>query len=124
MKMKFTRWAGFCLTLLGNMMALCCFAQTDIDGVMMKKNNFCGGITYEYSSWKNYWEGTLKRDNQNLGTVSTQMVMAMGTYGVNNKLNILFGIPWVKTNASAGTLHGQKGVQDLSLFVKWMPLTT
>jgi len=105
-------------------MTLSCFAQTDIDGVMMKKNNFCGGLTYEYSSWKNYWEGTLKRDNQNLGTVSTQMAAAMGTYGISNKLNVLFGIPWMKTKASAGTLHGQDGVQDLSLFVKWMPVTT
>jgi hypothetical protein len=100
-----------------------CLAQTDIDGVMMKKNNFCGGLTYEYSSWKNYWEGTLKRDNQNIGTLSTKMVSVMGTYGISNKLNVLVGLPYIKTNATGGTLHGQEGVQDLSLFVKWMPVT-
>lgn len=100
-----------------------CIAQTDIDGVMMNKNNLCAGATYEYSSWKNYWEGTLKRNNLNLGTVSTQMVGVMGTYGITNKLNVIVGLPYVKTNASAGTLHGQKGVQDLSLFVKWMPVS-
>ena len=48
-------------------------AQTDMDAIMMEKNAFCVGPMYAYSSWKNYWEGTLKRDNQNLGTVSTQM---------------------------------------------------
>ena len=34
-------------------------AQTDEDAIMMTKNNFCVGGTYTYSSWKDYWEGTL-----------------------------------------------------------------
>ena len=99
----------------------CLQAQTDADAIMMTKNNFCVGGMYSYSSWTNYWEGTLKRDNQNLGTVSTQMIGVMGNYGISKKLNLLFGIPYVQTKASAGTLHGQKGIQDLSLWVKWMP---
>ena len=96
-------------------------AQTDADAIMMVKNNFCVGGMYSYSSWKNYWEGTLKRDNQNLGTVSTNMIGAMGNYGISNRLNILFSLPYVQTKASAGTLHGQKGFQDISLWLKWMP---
>ncbi|MEO5684222.1 MAG: hypothetical protein ABIQ88_16395 [Chitinophagaceae bacterium] len=96
-------------------------AQTDADAIMMTKNNFCVGGMYSYSSWKNYWEGTLKRDNQNLGTVSTQMIGVMGNYGISSKLNVLFSLPYVQTKSSAGTLHGQKGIQDLSLWVKWMP---
>ena len=98
------------------------FAQTDIDAIMMEKNAFCAGPMYSYSSWKNYWEGTLKRDNQNLGKVSTQMFGLMGNYGVTRKLNLLFAVPYVKTKASAGTLHGMKGVQDLNLFAKWRPV--
>jgi len=96
-------------------------AQTDIDAIMMEKKALCVGPMYSYSSWKNYWEGTLKRDNENLGTVSTQMIGVMGTYGVSKKLNVLFGAPYVITKASAGTLHGQKGIQDLSLFVNYVP---
>jgi hypothetical protein len=30
--------------------------------------------------------------------------------------------PYVWTKASAGTLHGMKGVQDLSVFLKWRPV--
>ncbi|MEP6726596.1 MAG: hypothetical protein ABJC98_12290 [Bacteroidota bacterium] len=96
-------------------------AQTDADAIMMTKNNFCVGGMYSYSSWKNYWEGTMKRNNLNLGTVSTRMAGVMGNYGISSKLNVLFGIPYVETKASAGTLHGQKGVQDLSLWLKYMP---
>lgn len=98
------------------------FAQTDLDGIMMSKNNFCTGLMYNNSQWNNYWEGTFKRDNQNLGTVSTQMYGLMGNYGLSDKVNLLFGIPYVQTKASAGTLHGFRGVQDLSLWVKWNPI--
>ena len=94
-------------------------AQTDIDGLMMEKNAFCVGPMAGYSSWKNYWEGTLKRDNANLGTVSTTVFSIMGNYGLTNKLNILFGLPYIKTKASAGQLKGQKGLQDLALWIKW-----
>lgn len=98
-------------------------AQTDMDAIMMNKNQFCSGLLYGYSSWDNYWEGTLKRNNENLGTVSTQSLMYMANYGITNKLNIMVGAPYVWTKASAGTLSGLKGVQDISLFVKWKPIT-
>ncbi len=100
-----------------------CLSQTDIDAVMMEKNALCIGPMVGYSSWKNYWEGTLKRENLNLGTVSTKMFSVMGNYGINNKLNVLFGLPYVLTKASAGQLNGQEGVQDLSLWVKWKPFS-
>lgn len=96
-------------------------AQTDIDADMMAKNLFCSGLSYNYSSWDHYWEGKLKRENENIGTVTTQTFAYMGNYGVSKKFNLLFGIPYIKTKASAGTLHGMKGLQDLSLFAKWMP---
>jgi hypothetical protein len=97
-------------------------AQTDIDALMMAKNNFCVGGTYSHSSWKNYWEGTLKRDNENIGTVTSNVFALMGNYGITNKLNVLFGIPLVSNKASAGTLHGTNGIQDFSLWLKWMPV--
>ena len=95
-------------------------AQTDLDGLMMEKNFFCLGPMAGYSSWKNYWEGTLKRDNLNLGRVSTTNFTLMGNYGITSKLNVLFGLPYVKTKASAGNLAGQKGLQDISILVKWV----
>ena len=94
-------------------------AQTDEDAIMMEKNNLCIGATYMHSSWDHYWEGKFKRNNLNLGTVSTQQTMLMGTYGITSKLNVVVGAPYVWTHATAGTLHGQHGVQDLSAWVKW-----
>lgn len=104
---------------LSMIMMIVADAQTDIDGVMMEKNAFCIGPMAGYSSWKNYWEGKLKRENLNLGTVSASMYSIMGNYGITNKLNVLVGLPYVKTKASAGQLKGLKGLQDLSFWIKW-----
>ncbi len=97
-------------------------AQTDLDAIMMQKKQLCIGPMFSNSTWKNYWEGKLKRNNENLGTVSSQSFSLMGAYGITGKLNLLFNISYIKTKASAGTLHGMQGVQDLSLFVKWLPV--
>jgi hypothetical protein len=122
MKKLITKISFAAMLLTGITLSGSLSAQTDIDAIMMEKNAFCVGPMYSYSSWKNYWEGTLKRENLNLGKVSTQMFGLMGNYGITRKLNALFSVPYVKTKASAGTLHGLKGVQDLSLFLKWRPI--
>lgn len=95
------------------------WAQTDVDAILMNKKQFCAGFQYNNSSWDHYWEGTLKRNNLNIGTVTTQSVALMGNYGVSKKLNLLLGLPYVFTQASAGTLMGQKGLQDGMLAAKW-----
>lgn len=94
------------------------YAQTEIDGIMMAKNNFCTGAIYEYSSWDKYWESTYKRENLNFGTVSTQKIAINGNYGITDNLNVIFSIPYVTTHATAGTMLGQKGFQDLSFTLK------
>jgi hypothetical protein len=99
-------------------------AQTEHDAIMMKKKQWCNGATYMFSRWTNYWEGTFKRHNDNIGTVTTQAVMYMTNYGITDKLNIMGGLPYVWTKASAGTLHGMNGFQDASLFLKWKAYTT
>ena len=111
--MKKLYWCCFLLATFSS------FCQTEIDGIMMDKKYFCAGTLYEYSSWDKYWEGTFKRENLNLGTVSTQKYSVNGNFGITNNLNAIFSIPYVVTKASAGTLKGQNGLQDLSLTLKY-----
>lgn len=94
-------------------------AQTDMDAIMMNKAQLCNGFLYNHSSWNQYWEGTLKRTNENIGTITTQSVMYMAAYGITDNLNVIAGAPYVWTEASAGPMKGLKGFQDLSFFVKW-----
>ena len=95
------------------------FSQTDVDGLMMGKKNLCGGLVYGYGSWTNYWEGQNLRDNANLGTVSSQSAWGMVNYGITDKINIIAMTPYISNKASAGTLIGAKGLQDISAVLKW-----
>jgi hypothetical protein len=97
-------------------------AQMENDGIMIPKNYLCPGVMYSTSDWKNYWEGTFKRSNGNIGTVTTNMYSGMVTYGILDNLIGTISLPYITTNASAGTLHGQKGLQDLALNLKWRAL--
>ena len=92
-------------------------AQTDIDAITMAKKVFCGGLMYGHSNWTNYWEGSNKRDNRNIGTVTTSGLSIMGAYGISKKLNILAGIPYIKTKGSLSNMQGAEGVQDISLWL-------
>jgi len=93
-------------------------AQTITDGLMMGRGQLCTGFVYEHDEWSNYWEGTLKRDNGNIGTLTTQMLSWVGNYGVTDRVNVIAMVPYVWTEASAGTLRPQDGLQDLTFAVK------
>ncbi|MBL4677732.1 MAG: hypothetical protein JKY70_16250 [Mucilaginibacter sp.] len=95
-------------------------AQTESDALMIPKNYFCAAGVYTHNSWNHYWEGDFRRNNLNLGTVSSNVYALGGNYGLSNRINLLFMVPYVKTNVSAGTLRGQQGFQDISLAFKWM----
>jgi len=110
---------NFTLGILFVLGALSAKAQTLTDGLMMQKGNFCTGFMYTHDRWEDYWESDLKRKNGNIGKVTTQSLMWFGNYGITNKINVIASLPYVKTEASMGTLHGMEGIQDLSIGVKY-----
>lgn len=95
-------------------------AQTESDALMIPKNYFCAAGVYTHNSWDNYWEGTFKRDNLNLGTISSNVYAVGLVYGLSNRVNISAMAPYIKSNATAGTLRGQNGFQDINMAFKWM----
>jgi hypothetical protein len=52
------------------------------DAIYMPKGTVCVGTMYTHSSWSKYWENTLKRENLNIGTHTTQSVMVMPAIGI------------------------------------------
>jgi hypothetical protein len=99
-------------------------AQTVDDGVMMAKHDLCTGFLYQHDRWDRYWEGTLKRDNGNIGAITTQSVTWVADYGITGRLNVLAMVPYVWTDASQGVLSGMSGFQDVTLAAKYSLLTT
>ena len=93
-------------------------AQMPHDAIYMNKRLACGAIIYGNNSWTNYWENGLKRDNPNIGRLTTQSMTAMIAYGLHKQVNVIAVVPYIKTDANQGNLLGQQGFQDLSVFVK------
>jgi hypothetical protein len=93
-------------------------AQTADDGLMIPKRTLMAGVVYAHDSWDQYWEGTLKRTNGNIGTLTTQSTTLVGAYGVTERLGLMAMLPYIETHASQGVLHGLKGFQDLSITAK------
>ncbi len=103
-------------------LALSASAQTSTDGLMMSKGSLCTVVQYSHDQWDHYWEGPKKRQNLNIGTVTTQSTTLMAAYGLVKNVNIMAALPYIWTHASAGTLHSNRGFQDVSVGVKWRPL--
>jgi hypothetical protein len=99
-------------------------AQT-MDGIsMLPKRTLTAGIFYSHDSWDQYWEGTLKRSNGNIGTLTTKSITLMGGYAVTDRLALMATLPYIRTHASQGVLHDMSGYQDLALSASFRLLTT
>ncbi len=99
--------------------ALPAAAQLVDDSLMVERKALFGAVVYGHDSWDRYWEGTLERDNENVGTLTTQSVTWVANYGVLPRLNLIAALPYVSTEASGGTLQKQSGLQDLTLAAKY-----
>jgi hypothetical protein len=107
-----------CLALLAPL-AAALHAQTVDDGIMIARHDLFVGSLYTNDSWDHYWEGHLKRNNGNLGTVTTQTSTMYADYGVINRLDLIASVPYIWTNASQGVLHGMQGYQNATLAAKY-----
>ena len=94
-------------------------AQTIDDGIMMTTRSVQAGNIYTRDTWDEYWEGTLKRTNGNLGTVTTQTNAWAVAYGVTDRVSIFGSVPLVWTRPSQGVLQPQRGMQDIMLGGKY-----
>jgi hypothetical protein len=94
-------------------------AQTPSDALMMKKSELCIAALYQHDTWDQYWEGTLLRENLNIGTLTRTNIMPMIAYGISDRLNVILSLPYVSTSASGGQMAGVSGFQDISIFAKY-----
>jgi hypothetical protein len=99
-------------------------AQTIDDGFLMSKRVLATGVVYSRDSWGEYWEGSRKRANENIGTLTTQTLTLASHYGVTDRLSIIAMVPYVWTHSTQGTLHGMRGLQDLTLAAKYRLLSS
>jgi Putative MetA-pathway of phenol degradation len=83
------------------------------EGLTIPGRTLAAGVMLTQESWDWYWEGTLRRTNENIGTVQAQSVALVAGYGVTDRLGVMATLPYVSTHASRGTLREMHGVQDV-----------
>lgn len=94
-------------------------AQLPYDAIYMPKKTVCAVAAYSYSSWTEYWENTLLRNNPNIGKHIDQSAMLMAAAGLTDRLNLLVSLPYITTKNTQGNLIGLQGIQDLTLQLKY-----
>ena len=52
---------------------------------MLQPRELHATVMYGHDAWNEYWEGSLKRSNDNIGTVSTKECDVAAGYGVNER---------------------------------------
>lgn len=81
------------------------------------------GVTLAHERWDRYWEGTLLRGNENIGTLTTRSAALVAGYGVTDRLSVSAVLPYVQTRSSHGTLREMRGVQDVQVAARYTVLS-
>jgi hypothetical protein len=93
------------------------------DGTTMPRRTLTAGLLLTHGSWERYWEGTRRRENENIGTLTARSVTLVAAYGVTDRLTVAAALPYVHTRASRGTLREMQGVQDVTVGVRYRLLS-
>jgi hypothetical protein len=98
--------------------AVALYAQTPTDAIMMRKGDICFGLFYDHGSWDEYWEGDRLISNGNVGTLTRTSILPAFAFGLFERVNLIAGLPYIKTKSDGGQLAGVDGMQDLSIALK------
>ena len=90
-----------------------------IDGFMRGQRKASLAIIGSQDTYDTYYINTTPTKNPNLGTVTTQALTVVGTYGLGYDLDLIVAAPYVRTQASAGYFPKQEGFQDVSATLRW-----
>ncbi|MBN8821725.1 MULTISPECIES: hypothetical protein [unclassified Spirosoma] len=94
-------------------------AQWMIGGFMQGHRKASLAIIGSQESYSTYFINKTETKNPNLGTVTTQALTAVGTYGLGYDLDLIVAAPYIRTEASAGYFPKQEGFQDASATLRW-----
>ena len=98
-------------------------AGQGMDDGMVPRRTLAAGVMLTHERWDRYWEGTLRRGNENIGTVTTRSAALVAGYGVTDRLSVSAVLPYVRTRASRGTLREMHGLQDVQVAARYALLS-
>lgn len=110
-------WGTICI--LACSLSIGVRAQTLVDGFMRGAGKSVFALSYSTESYDEFFKGTVKTSEPNLGSISTQSVSLFAGFGLTDDLDVVMSLPWISTSASQGYWSTQSGIQDLSAALKW-----
>ena len=90
-----------------------------VDGFMRGQGKASLSAAYLKDTYDTYYIGKQETRNPNLGTVTTESVNLLATYGLGYDMDLLVSAPYVRTQASAGYWAKQEGFQDIAASPRW-----
>lgn len=114
-----------CLAIIGILLTtastICAQGLTPgiLDGFMKGQRKASLAVIASQESFDTYYINKTETRNPNLGTVTTQALTLIGTYGLGYDLDLIVSAPYVRTEASAGYFPKQEGLQDVSASLRW-----
>ena len=90
-----------------------------LDGFMKGQRKASLAVIASQERFDTYYINKTETQNPNLGTVTTQALTVVGTYGLGYDLDLVVSAPYVRTEASAGYFPKQEGLQDVTATLRW-----
>ncbi len=94
-------------------------AQGHLDGFMRGQRKGSLAIIGSQETYDTYYVNRTETQNPNIGTVTTQALTLVGTYGLGYDLDLILSAPYIRTEASAGYSPKQESLQDASATLRW-----
>ncbi|ADB40639.1 hypothetical protein [Spirosoma linguale] len=90
-----------------------------IDGFMRGQRKASLAVFGSQSTYDTYYVNKTETKNPNLGTVTTEALTVVGTYGLGYDLDLIVAAPYVRMQASDGYFSKQEGFQDVTAALRW-----
>ncbi|MFD2932871.1 hypothetical protein [Spirosoma flavum] len=94
-------------------------AQGLVDGFMRGQRKASLAVIGSQATYDSYYVNKTETRNPNLGTVTTEALTLVGTYGLGYDLDLIVAAPYMRTQASAGYSPKQEGFQNVSAALRW-----
>ncbi|MGL4631001.1 MAG: hypothetical protein ACRCVT_07325 [Leadbetterella sp.] len=99
--------------------SLTCRAQFYDDAVLLPKNSVFVNSSAGLESYSQWWENTNLVSPTQFSKFTAQKIQVDLAFSPSSRICVGMSLPWISTQTTGGVLMGQKGVQDISGFIKF-----
>jgi hypothetical protein len=93
-------------------------AALDLNGFLPRRGEGTVALSYTSESWEEFWVGTARTREPEVGAVDITSCSLWGRYGLTDRLALVANLPHVDADSDGPAGFGQSSFQDLSVLVQ------